>query len=58
MYAVTLFCAATIAYVLFKGMDTKVAETAVTASFLCMGGIVGSYVFGAAWQDITKIKTG
>lgn len=56
MYIVTGFCMVSVAYVLFKDMQGSVAETTVTMSFLAIISIVGSYVFGAAWQDITEIK--
>lgn len=57
MWAVTLFCMYCITHVMWDGRDTRVNETIVMAAFLCMGGIVGSYVFGAAWQDINFKRT-
>ena len=51
MWAVTLFCMACVAYVLKNDMDSGPADTAVTMSFVCLISIVGSYVFGAAWDD-------
>ena len=51
MFAVAAFCAATVSYVLFKELDSKVAETVVSMAFLCLTGIVSSYVFGAVWDD-------
>lgn len=51
MYLVALFCVAVICYVLGKQLESEVAETAVMFSFLTLIGIVGSYVFGAAWDD-------
>lgn len=52
LFLVTAFCMFTIAYILWKDLQSAVAEVAVTMSFLIMGTNVGSYVFGAAWQDI------
>lgn len=52
LYLVNLFCAGVVAYVLWRGLDTGPAEAAVTMSFLVMGASVGSYVFGATWEDI------
>ena len=52
MFAVSLFCVLVISYCLFYNLETRVAETAVTMSFVTLLGIVGSYVFGATWQDI------
>lgn len=56
MFIVSLFCAYCITYVMLKGQDSRVNETIVTWAFLCLGAIVGSYVFGAAWQDINFKK--
>jgi hypothetical protein len=54
LYAVTLFCSAVVAYVLYAGMESRVAETAVTMAFLTITGCVGGYVFGAAWEHVRK----
>ena len=51
MFAVTIFCMGSIAYVLWTGLDTKAAEAAVTMAFATLLGTVGSYVFGATWED-------
>lgn len=58
MFAVSAFCMWTVAYVLWRGLSSGPADTAVTMAFLTLLGIVGSYVFGATWEDIsmTKIK--
>lgn len=50
---VTAFCMITIAYILWQDLQSEVAEVAVTMSFLIMGTNVGSYVFGATWQDVS-----
>lgn len=57
LWGASLFCMGIIAYVIHKELDSKVAETAVTMAFFCLGSLVGSYVFGAAWQDINIVKT-
>lgn len=57
MFLVTTFCMAVIGYCLINDMDSRVAETAVMSAFLVIGGTVGSYVFGAAWQDISTTRT-
>lgn len=51
MLVTTAFCMACPVWVLYTGLDTKPAETAVTMSFVTITGIVGSYVFGAVWDD-------
>lgn len=56
MFAVVAFCMATVAYVLWKDLSSGPADTAVTMAFLTLLGIVGSYVFGATWEDISMTK--
>ena len=56
MFAVAAFCMWTIAYILWKGLATGPADTAVTMAFLTLIGIVGSYVFGATWEDVSIAK--
>lgn len=56
MFAVAAFCMWTVAYVLYRGLDTSPADTAVTMAFIVLLGIVGSYVFGAAWEDVSIAK--
>lgn len=56
LFAVSAFCAWVIGYVLYRGLDTGPADTAVTMAFLTLIGNVGSYVFGATWQDVSATK--
>lgn len=56
MFAVVGFCMLTVGYCLFRNLDTRVAEAAVTFAFITIAAIVGSYVFGAAWEDISKVR--
>ena len=56
MFWVVLFSMAVIAYVLYSGADSRVAETSVDMAFVIIGTTLSSYVFGAAWEDINKIK--
>lgn len=56
MFGVSAFCMWTVAYVLYKDLDSGPADTAVTMSFLTLLGIVGSYVFGATWEDVSLAK--
>jgi DMSO reductase anchor subunit len=52
--ATLLFCAIVIFYCVHKGGDSRVLETAVSSAFLLAGMVIGSYVFGAVWQDVSK----
>lgn len=56
LFFISAFCCWTIGYVLYKGLDTAPADTAITMAFLTLIGNVGSYVFGATWQDISATK--
>lgn len=58
MWIVQAFCMYCINYVMRWGIDSRVNETIVMFAFMCMFGILGSYVFGAAWQDINISKSG
>jgi len=54
----TLFYMGVIVFALYTKVDTRVAETACEMSFLALTANVGSYVFGASWEDITMSKLG
>ncbi len=56
MFSVSAFCMWSIAYVLWKGLETGPADTAVTMAFFTLIGILGSYVFGATWEDVSMAK--
>jgi hypothetical protein len=56
MMVITVFCMWTIAYCLRHGLDNRSAETAIEMAFLCLTGIVSSYVFGATWENIHRMK--
>lgn len=51
IYGTLVFCAFCIIYLLFYGSDTRLNETIVNSAFLLAGGVIGSYVFGAVWDD-------
>lgn len=51
MFIISAFCVGVVSFALYRGLDTKVAETAVTMSFVTLISVVGSYVFGATWDD-------
>lgn len=56
MFAVLAFCKLVIAYVLWRNLNSGPADTAVTMAFVCIISIVGAYVFGAAWEDISTMR--
>ena len=56
MFSVAAFCMWTIVYVLYKDRTSGPADTAITMAFLTLISIVGSYVFGATWEDVSLAK--
>ena len=56
MYANLVFSMGVVIYILYKNMQGSVAENAITMSYFSIITTVGSYVFGAAWQDISTVK--
>ncbi len=59
IFASLLFCAFCIMFIMFQGNDTRVNESIVLGSFMLAGSVIGTYVFGATWQDLSieKIKS-
>ncbi len=58
IYGTLVFCAFCISYLLFRGSDTRLNETIVSSAFLLAGGVIGSYVFGAVWDDKNTASLG
>lgn len=56
IYVVIAFCMGCVAYILWKGYDTRVAETVVECAFFVIASMCGSFVFGATWQDISHMR--
>ena len=50
------FCAAVVGYSVSVGGDSRVLETAVLGAFALSGAVIGSYVFGAVWEDNTAAR--
>lgn len=42
---------------LYTGRESSLQETIIIAAFTLFGSIVGSYVFGAIWDDKNKRST-
>lgn len=51
MFAVAAFCMASISVALVFRADAPVSPSVVSFGFGTLTGIVGSYVFGAVWDD-------
>lgn len=54
-----IFCAFCVSYIMFQGNDTRINETIVLGCFGLAGSIIGVYVAGSSWEDISieKIKS-
>lgn len=50
--ATLLFCAFMTGYVTIFGHDSeRIGESIVVSAFSLAGAVIGSYIFGAVWQD-------
>lgn len=49
--ATLLFCAGEIVYLTGWGQDTDLASTIANGVLILAGSVIGSYVFGAVWDD-------
>jgi len=55
MFIVTGFCMAVILLALLVKPDTGVAGTAISFAFGTITGTLGTYVFGAVWDDKNRV---
>jgi hypothetical protein len=51
------FCAGIIAYLAVWGADTAVNEAIATGVLILAASIIGSYVFGAVWDDKNVLES-
>jgi len=54
--ATLFFCAIVIIKIIWSGADTPTAQVALYGSFGLAGTVIGSYVFGAVWDDNNLIS--
>ena len=59
VFATLFFCAFCVAYIMFDGNDSRLFETIVVSSFTLAGAVIGYYVAGAVWSDVSieKLKS-
>ncbi|MGR9130761.1 hypothetical protein [Rhizobium leguminosarum] len=55
--ATLIWCAMLVTYLAIWGRPTSLSEAIATNLLLLMGGVIGSYVFGAVWDDQSRRKT-
>lgn len=53
---IMVYCGSMNAYIVFKGIETKPAETFVSMSMLLMGTTIGTYLFGAVWNNLGSMQ--
>lgn len=58
IFATLLFCAGIITYLVGWGDDTRLHETIAQFAWITGAMVIGSYVFGAAWEDMALMKNG
>lgn len=51
-----LYCGAMVFYLAVWGESTSLAEAIATGLILLAGSVIGSYVFGAVWDDRNVMK--
>lgn len=56
IYTTLLTCAAWVTYIILWGDEREVLETVTSSAFILCGGVIGSYVFGAVWDDANIMK--
>ncbi|UJX46652.1 hypothetical protein [Xanthobacter sp. YC-JY1] len=48
---IEIYCAVGIGYLILFGQDTRLHETIATGLLALAGTTIGSFIFGAAWED-------
>ncbi len=56
LFATLSFCAAIIVWVVGFGDDTRINDTALQFAFITGGGVLGTYIFGAVWEDLGRLR--
>lgn len=51
IFSTQIFCALILAYLTFKGTDTRLNETIANGAYLLWGSIATGYLFGAIMDD-------
>lgn len=51
VHGTLIFLALVIAWLVVRGEDSELNQTIATSSFLFAAAVIGSYVFGAIWDD-------
>lgn len=52
-----LWCGAMVTYLAIFGRPVSLSETIANGCLLLMASVIGSYVFGAVWDDKSKLMS-
>lgn len=56
VFATLSYCAVQNGYLVALGADTVLHRSLAEGAFMLAGAVVGSYVFGATWDDRNKMQ--
>lgn len=56
IFATLLYIAVAVGYLIWNGEDTGLHQDIASGLILLAGAVIGSYVFGAVWDDNRKIN--
>lgn len=51
IFGTLIYCGGAIGYLIFGGEDNSLNAAIATGLILLAGSVIGSYVFGAVWDD-------
>ena len=54
IFGTLLYCGAIVGYLVFRGEDTGLNGDIASGLILLAASVIGSYVFGAVWDDSRK----
>lgn len=55
IFSTLLYCAGMVGYLAIRGEDTSLNGDIASGLIILAGTVIGSYVFGAVWDDYRKI---
>ena len=58
LFLTSFFYMLVVGYCVVRGTDNELFRTTVTFCIIALTGNVGTYVFGASWEDLTMVKNG
>ncbi len=58
VFATLILCAFVIVYLTLWGADTRLNEGLAMGAYALAAMVIGSYVFGAAWDDANVMRFG